>query len=237
MWRALACLLLLLGSASAFAQNDVCTETALNTRWAVAHNQLVVPPTVKALLLDIADDNQSAVSDDERKMHAAFDAKQMSRWLNWALFEATYFNRASIAEWLIAQGDDVSAAPLQPAFTSDSRPPEKMWSPLQQAADCGNTGALEVLLRHGADMYASIHQPEPMPGALLLAIINKHERVVDVLLDHGYDPCLLRANYYSSRVTAAELALRRSLSTALVQRLASLSAKCAAAPSRSLQSH
>lgn len=236
MWRALACLLLLLGSTSAFAQNDVCTETALNGRWAVAHNQLVVPPTVKALLLDIADNNQSAVSDDERKMHAAFDAEQMSRWLNWALFEATYFNRSSMAEWLIAQGADVNAAPLQPAFTGDNRPPEKMWSPLQQAADCGNTDALEVLLRHGADMYASMHQPEPMPSALLLAIINKHEHVVDVLLDHGYDPCLMRANYYPSRVTAAGLARRRGLSTALVQRLASLSAKCAAAPSRSLPS-
>jgi hypothetical protein len=233
MWRALACLLLLLGSADAFAQNDVCAKTAPNIRWAIAHDQFVIPLSVKTLLLNIADGNESAVSDDLREMHSEFDAKQMSRWLNWALFEATYFNKASTAEGLIAQGADVNATPLQPAFSGDNRLPEKMWPPLQQAADCGNTATLEVLLRHGADMYASIHQPKPMPGALLLAIVNKHERVIDVLLDHGYDPCLMRANYYSSRVTAAELARRRGLSNSLIQRLAALSSKCAAAPSRS----
>jgi hypothetical protein len=226
MWRAVACLLLLLSSASAFAQDDICARTASNFRWGVAHNQFVLPPTVKALLLDIADGDRSAVPGNIREMHAAFDAKQMSRWLNWALLEATYFNQASIAESLVAHGADVNAAPLQPAFTGDNRPPQKMWPPLEQAADCGNTAALEVLLRHGADMYASIHQPEQMPGTLLLAIINKHERVVNVLLDHGYDPCLMRANYYPGP-TAAEMAKRDGLSEAVIRRVSALSSKCA----------
>lgn len=237
MWRALATLLLLVCSGAAIAQNNVCAKTAPNARYAIAHDQFVMPPKVKALLLDIADGNQPAVSDDVQQMHAAFDSKQMSRWLDWALFEATYFNKASTAEWLIAQGADVNATPLQPAFTGDSHPPEKMWSPLQQAADCGNSAVLEVLLRHGADMYASIRQSEPMPGALLLAIIGVHERAIDVLLDHGYDACLVHANYYPSDVTAAELARRRGLPDAVVQRLASLSTKCAEVPLHSLPKH
>lgn len=230
MWSALALLPLLLGSTSAVPQTSICARTGSDIRASIANGEVDVPPEVRTLLLDITDGEQNAMAADVLRVRARSDAKVMAKWLDLALFQATYYNRAGIAEWLIGQGANVNAHPLNIAFASSSNPTEdeKIWPPIELAADCGNTAAFKVLLAHHADMYTSLHEPRFEPGTLLLAIMGRHEDAVEALLDHGYDPCLIYANYYPGpdRSTAAQLAEREHLSPGLIKRLAELALKC-----------
>ena len=231
MWHTLAILPFLFGSANTAGQNDYCVATASDMRVAIADGEANLPPGVRTLLLDITDGKQHAVENDVLHMRSGFDAEATSKWLNVALFHATFYNRPKIADWLIRQGANVDAHTVNLAFAGSRHPNDgqMMWPPIEQAADCGNTATLNVLLAHHADMYSSLHEPRPEPGALLLAIMEKHEDAAEVLLDHGYNPCLIYSNYYPGpdRPTAAELARRMGLSSSLVRRLTKLSSSCA----------
>ncbi|HEX6613675.1 MAG TPA: hypothetical protein VF022_07430 [Rhodanobacteraceae bacterium] len=234
MWGTLAMLPLLMGSGAA-APGGICAQTGPDLRAAIASNEVHVAPEVKALLLDATDGKQDKVAAEVQEMRSRFDADEMTEWLNLALFQATYYNRADVAEWLIGQGADVNAHPMNIAFANSPKrsDEERVWPPLEQAADCGNTAALKVLLAHHADMYSSLREPRPEPGALLLAMMGRHEDTVNVLLDRGYDPCLIHANYYPGP-SAAQMAKRRGLSSTLTARLSALSQKCATpAPAQS----
>ena len=234
MLSMLAALPLMLGSANAVADSDHCASTAAAVRSSVADGELDLSPHIRALLLDVTDDKRHAVENDVQRLRAELDKQQMSRWLDWSLFTATYNNRSAIAEWLVEQGANVDAHPLEPTFDGGQKfPSERMWPPVEQAAACGNVATLKVLLAHHADMYGSIQEPSPMPGPLLQAIIGRHQATVETLLDYGYDPCLIRANYYLGP-PAAEMAKRQGLTDTVIKRLTALSEKCAtSAPAQS----
>ena len=242
MWSALAMLPLLTGFSATVPAGNICAQTGPDIRAIIANNEVHVAPEVKGLLLDITDGKQNKIAADLRQMRSRFDAGEMAGWLNLALFQATYYNRAGIAEWLIEQGADVNAHPVNLAFADAPKPSEdeRVWPAIEQAADCGNTAVLEILLSHHADMYTSTHEPRPEPGALFLAIMGRHEDTVDALLNHGYNPCLIYTNYYAGpkRLTAADLAARRGLSASIVNRLRQSSAKCSLpVPAQSAATH
>jgi hypothetical protein len=242
MWSALALLPMLLGSSTAVPQGSICAQTGPDIRAIIANGEVHVAPEVKALLLDVIGGKREKIAADVQQVRSKFHGRLATEWLNLALFQATYYNRAGTAEQLIGQGADVNAHPLNLAFADSPSPGEdqRVWPAIEQAADCGNTAALKVLLAHHADMYTSLREPRPEPGTLLLAILGGHEDTVAALLDHGYDPCLVYANYHPGpgRLTAVELAMRRGFSAALVRQLEAASTGCSApAPARSAAAH
>ena len=102
---------------------------------------------------------------------------------------------------------------------------------LEQAASCGNVAILKVLLSHHADMYPIIqmNQNGSKMGILPSLMIDRQETSIEVLLDHGYDPCRdFRNEPNPKHLTDTKLAAKSSLSPALVQRIVALSSRCSA---------
>lgn len=102
---------------------------------------------------------------------------------------------------------------------------------LEQAAGCSHIATLRTLLAHHADMYPRVemNQDGSKLGILPDSIINQNEDSIEVLLDHGYDPCRdFQQNPNPKHLTDAILAKRAGLSAPLVQRITAISTKCSA---------
>lgn len=259
MLAMLASLPLVFAASTSLTQGHQCAAEATLGRALYAQSALVVPPSVAKLMVAVIDGNLETADQELERIKRIYGPAQTKGWLNLGLLEAADADRAQMAEWLIEQGADVNSHSVRPAFSPrlveelkktvlgplsgtpyDASGATDMWPPLQMAADCGNTATLEVLLAHNADMYVSLHEPVPTPSALLMAIIWKHEDTVEALLDHGYDPCLVYANYHPGpkRPTAVELATRHGFSASLIKRLVRLSSKCSSStPGQSAAVH
>ena len=102
---------------------------------------------------------------------------------------------------------------------------------LEQAASCSHIATLKVLLAHGASMYPNVttNQNGSKSGLLPDLIVNHNEALIEILLDHGYDPCRdFPVGRNPQHLTDVTLAKRVELSPRLARRLAALSAKCQA---------
>jgi hypothetical protein len=85
------------------------------------------------------------------------------------LFYAAYYGFGDLARCrIVTHKENVDARSIN------------KWTPLHAASERGHVGAVRVLLDHGADMNAQIHDG---PTPLHLASLNGHPKVVQLLLE------------------------------------------------------
>lgn len=249
-------LLPLLASATATAQVNVCTTEAPMLRVFFAQQGYVAPPKVSKLMVDISDGKADAVKRDVRDIQLSSNSTDTKHWLNLALYTAATDGRADIADLLIHRGANVNARLEYPPLSatgvamfkagrleearklgvearqidvSKFQPSPPTIPMLEQAAMCGHVATLRVLLANRADMYPKVgmKQNGSKSGVLPTLIINHNEDSIQVLLDHGYDPCRdFQQNPNPQHLSDVILARRLGLSLPLARRIATLSKKC-----------
>ena len=94
---------------------------------------------------------------------------------------------------------------------------------IHEAASLGAVSAIEVLLDHGAEMDAAVHEysdtAQVFGTALMVALLNRREKAADFLLVKGADPNYSAAptqpgkmdRYPESPIEAAMIGGKRSM--------------------------
>lgn len=203
------------------------------------------------------DGTPERIDHDIHTVSRAYEAAEVQHWLDLALYTAVLVDRADTAELLIRHGANVNARPEYPNFSAAGMAWAKMSLQtglyqdhiykkvtelptgneslpvtvpmLEQAAQCSHVATLKVLLAHDADMYPIVGPDQNgfKDGILRESIIDKNENSIEMLLDHGYDPCRdgLHSPHHLNDVTIAK---RVGLSALITERLVARSTKCQA---------
>lgn len=190
-----------------------CHLTIATGRSIWLQDQLVAPPEVSALMVDVIDGKVPQALQKLRNLPPG----ETARWRQTALLTAAFAGQPAMTEALLNDGAEVNGRGWMPAYrpsffdaTVDAMKQDPrfggaqavermkasglmndhgqdMGTALESAVGCDDAATVEVLLRHHADAGTRFR---PDGGdVLILAIIRGNAAIVRALLDHGADPC------------------------------------------------